>query len=206
MLCPICERETKLVLHILWSCSSAQDVWGCGPMKFPKGCNTGVNFTQWFEEMMGRCSLEELELLIEVARWMWFRRNSVVHEGEFTHSNQVFKEALIKIEDFKRFNALEQNEQALINATPPTFWQPPPLDKVKVNWDAAMNKKHGRRDIGFVTRDSKGFILATRSTTQRIVLEPIVVEVVATLHAVIFSKEIGFSDIILEGDALQIIQ
>jgi len=69
-----------------------------------------------------------------------------------------------------------------------------------------MNKKHGHRDIGFVTRDSKGFILATRSTTQRIVLEPIVVEVVATLHAVIFSKEIGFSDIILEGDALQIIQ
>lgn len=87
MLCPICERETKLVLHILWSCPSAQDVWGSGPMKFQKGCNTGVNFTQWFEEMMGHCSVEELELLTVVARWIWFRRKSIVHEGEFTHSN-----------------------------------------------------------------------------------------------------------------------
>lgn len=88
----------------------------------------------------------------------------------------------------------------------PAFWQPPLPSKIKVNWDAAVNKKHGRRGVGIVTRDSKGFILATRSTTQRIVLEPIVAEALAALHAVILSKEIGFSDIILEGDALQIIQ
>jgi hypothetical protein len=43
-------------------------------------------------------------------------------------------------------------------------------------------------------------------TTQIINVEPIVAKAVAALHVVIFIKELGFSDTILEGDALQIIQ
>jgi hypothetical protein len=77
-----------------------------------------INFTHWFEYMMGRCSLEELEILAMVAQTRWFRRNVVIHEGIFTHPNQVFREALTQVEDFRRFNAPKQKEPMLPNDTP----------------------------------------------------------------------------------------
>lgn len=41
--------------------------------------------------------------------------------------------------------------------------------------------------------------------TNKFLVEPTVAEALATLHAVEFSCELGFYDIIVEGDALQIV-
>jgi hypothetical protein len=35
-LCPVCLLEEESVVHALWDCSGAQDVWGLGPMCFQK--------------------------------------------------------------------------------------------------------------------------------------------------------------------------
>jgi len=35
-LCPCCTREAESVLHALWSCLAAQDVWGGGTIVFQK--------------------------------------------------------------------------------------------------------------------------------------------------------------------------
>lgn len=42
--------------------------------------------------------------------------------------------------------------------------------------------------------------MAAGSTTQRIVVEPIVAEAVEAFNAVIHTKDMSFLDIILEGD------
>jgi hypothetical protein len=47
--------------------------------------------------------------------------------------------------------------------------------------------------------------LADCNTTHYLAADPTMVEVWAALHAVIFSKEVGLFDILLEGDALQIV-
>jgi hypothetical protein len=44
-----------------------------------------------------------------------------------------------------------------------------------------------------------------RSTTQVISIDPTMVEAWATLQALLFCREIGLFDIILEGDAMQIV-
>ena len=35
-ICPCCYREEETVVHVLWSCPAAQDVWGSGSMIFQK--------------------------------------------------------------------------------------------------------------------------------------------------------------------------
>jgi hypothetical protein len=35
-LCPCCHSEVESVIHVLWECPGAQDVWGCGPILFQK--------------------------------------------------------------------------------------------------------------------------------------------------------------------------
>lgn len=145
---------------MIWSCPLAQDVWGCGPRIFQKGCNTRVNFTRWFEEMMGRCSLEELELLAVVAQRIWLRINATVHEGVFTHPNQIIRKALTLVDDFRRNNAPEQKEPTSLTDPPSVLWQPPSLGKIKLNRGAAVNKKLGRIGIGIVARDNNGCFMA----------------------------------------------
>jgi hypothetical protein len=48
--------------------------------------------------------------------------------------------------------------------------------------------------------------VTARSTTRFFLVELVVAEALAALHTVEFSREMGFSDIIMEGDTLQIVK
>jgi ribonuclease HI len=71
---------------------------------------------------------------------------------------------------------------------------------LKINLDAAVNKNEGRLGIGIIARDINKCIMAARSTTKRIEVEPDVVEAIAALNVVILIKEMGYRDVTLEGD------
>jgi hypothetical protein len=103
---------------------------------------------------------------------------------------------LTLVEDFKRYNASEQKEPTSTINRSPVLWQLPPTGKIKINWDAAVNKKLDRIGINIVVQDNNGCIKAARSTTQRIEVEPVVVaEAIVALHAVFLIKEMGFHDL-----------
>jgi hypothetical protein len=129
--------------------------------------------------------------------------------GEFTHPNKFFREEALALEEFKRCNMKESRtgvtERPDVHSQLP-LWQPPFLGVVKVNWDAAMNKKNGCIGFGIITRDSDGHFLGARCTHQKIEVNPLVAEVMATLSVVLFSKKVGFFDTIFEGDALHIVK
>jgi hypothetical protein len=63
---------------------------------------------------------------------------------------------------------------------------------IKVNWDAAVDKKKGCVSLGIISRDCEGRVLAARCVTQHILVEPTVVEAMAGLHAVVFSRDVGY--------------
>jgi hypothetical protein len=88
---------------------------------------------------------------------------------------------------------------------PHNYGSQPPIGMYKVNWDAIVDKKHGRLGFCIVVRDYEGFALAGRSTTNFFLAKPVVAEALATLHVVEISKEMGLIDIILKGDSLQIV-
>jgi hypothetical protein len=203
--CPICGREDETAKHILWSCPSAQDVWSCGPTKLQKGIGEGITFVHVVEEMIGRCDLAELEILAVVARKIWFRRNSVVHGGDFIHPTHVFRDAINSLEDFQKANTQDIVLRSPLQDDIPTLWRKPPPGIYKINWDAAVDKDHGRIGFGIIVRDHEGLVLAARSFTRALMVEPVVAEALAGFYAVEFSRDMSFFDIFLEGDALQIV-
>jgi hypothetical protein len=77
--CIFCNCEQETVLHILWSCPSASDVWGFCGRQVQKWSNTGNTFVEILDFMFARFDPEEVELFAEIARRLWFRRNDVVH-------------------------------------------------------------------------------------------------------------------------------
>jgi len=66
--------------------------------------------------------------------------------------------------------------------------------------------KQGQIALGIIARDWEGQVLVAQSTTRQFIVEPLFAEALAALHVVIFSKEIGFTQIMLEGDAIQIVR
>jgi ribonuclease HI len=75
----------------------------------------------------------------------------------------------------------------------------------KVNWDAAVDKKNGHIGLGIVVRDYEGVVLAAWSTTKNFLANHFVAEALLAFHAVELCRERGFFDILLKGDALQIV-
>jgi hypothetical protein len=141
--CPLCEREEETVEHILWSCPTAQDVWGESITKFQKRVCGERLFIQVFEALMGRCEMEDLELFATTARQIWLRRNEVIHGGSFTHPTQVASNAHMSLDEFRKANEVGVESDDSLEPSQSFTWQPPPRNLIKVNWDAAVSKKNG---------------------------------------------------------------
>jgi hypothetical protein len=52
--CPCCCREEETVVHVLWSCPAAQDVWGGGTLIFQKCAFNGETVQQFRDFCMDR--------------------------------------------------------------------------------------------------------------------------------------------------------
>jgi hypothetical protein len=180
--CPLCEREEETVEHILWSCPTAQDVWGGSITKFQKRVCGESLFIQVFEVLMGKCEMEELELFATIARQIWLRRNTVIHGGVFTHPSQVASNARRSLEEFRKANEIGVESEDILLSPQSIIWQPPPRNLIKVNWDAAVSKKNGCVGVGIIARDFLGKVCAARSLTVRQIIEPVVAEAMAGVH------------------------
>ena len=77
---------------------------------------------------------------------------------------------------------------------------------VKLNWDAGLNAKDGRVGLGLIARDSQGNCLAARCVSLEIKIDAAGVEAMTAANAVIFYKEMGYNNVIFEGDAMQVIK
>lgn len=85
----ICGLEAETTYHIFWGCLSARDVWGASARVFKKGEGNDV------------------EIFVETARWIWFRRNAWIHEGRFTHPNEIVRGAICVVHDFLKLNLVQ---------------------------------------------------------------------------------------------------
>lgn len=149
-----------------------------------------------------------MELLAVIARKLWLRRNSLVFERIFRHPNEVLEEAIVALEDFRRCNDLENQKVMLpvvVNNPRLDRWSLPSFGDFKVNWDASINSKDKCIGIGIVVRDSLGEVVGARCIMQETEMDPKSAESMAALKAVLFCKEVGFSQVIFEGDASQVI-
>ena len=73
--CPICTRFPETVVHVLWDCSAAQDVWASSVKLPQKGKHGLLDMFQLMEYLMERLAREDLELMVVQAWLIWTQRN-----------------------------------------------------------------------------------------------------------------------------------
>jgi hypothetical protein len=100
-LCPLCKQEVETTFHILWQCISARDVWGSGSVIFQKSCYSKPDFLHVTEDMITKCTTLEFQQFVGVARRLWLRRNTFIHDGSFLHPTTLLQQVKKGIEDFQ---------------------------------------------------------------------------------------------------------
>ena len=156
------------------------------------------------QEMSRRCNEDEMALFGVIARKIWDRRNSVLHDDIFKHPNQIIYEAQ---ELLLNFNAAQETKWGDIHREQELQkWGPPPFGKYKANWDIAIDKVNKCMGMGIIIRDYQGFVQAALCRNISSVRDPGSAEALGVLTAVEFCRDLGLLDIILEGDCLQVIK
>lgn len=79
---PICNKEDEIVIHALWACLAASDVWGDTSFK-RKWPNIAPSFWQLWTKMVDKLPPQELELSVTIFEQLWSRRSLMVFEEKF---------------------------------------------------------------------------------------------------------------------------
>ncbi|KAL4335210.1 hypothetical protein GQ457_07G004330 [Hibiscus cannabinus] len=85
-------------------------------------------------------------------------------------------------------------------------WQPPPVETVKANFDAAFKPTSGVASSGVVVRNSSVEIMGASFRSVGSVSSSFAAEASAAIHAIELVVDSGFSRAIIEGDSLTIIK
>jgi hypothetical protein len=67
-------------------------------------------FKLFMEYMFDNCSIVEVELNAKIDRRIWFRRNAVLHDGEFMHPKLVLKVSIDFVMAYRK--ALEKSVES----------------------------------------------------------------------------------------------
>lgn len=88
----------------------------------------------------------------------------------------------------------------------PAKWSPPLVGMVKINFDGAFTESNPKAGIGVVIRDDKGKLLVACSKQIPAGINAHHIKALTTMEAFRLALDTGFQHVLLEGDALMIVQ
>lgn len=204
-MCPICGLEEESAAHSLWNCLVAQDVWSQASIKLQK-----LSFINYqFDEILLMEKLNKLELseAAFIFKYIWFRRNAYVYHKGFNHPNLILHQAKDDFSAYITVNSrllYSSNSTQAVQAT--TRWLKPPIDMVKVNWDAAFTHTEQIAGVGVIIQNHEGLVLGTVHSRRQLNSDAYVIECYAFFFAVQFYIDAGFSNLIFKSDAQKVVK
>ncbi|XP_042939490.1 uncharacterized protein LOC122274519 [Carya illinoinensis] len=87
-----------------------------------------------------------------------------------------------------------------------TKWQLPPQGTTKLNVDGAIFHTNGSAGVGLILRDWEGKVLLAVSKKEVAVMEPLEIELIATLRGLQFCIPLGLQSLSIETDSLILAQ
>ena len=92
-MCAVCASSDEIVLHILWQCLLAQNIWALVKGKLQKCDSLARTFFSLAQSLKERLSRKEFELWATVAWSIWNARNIFYFEESQTPPHAILKSA-----------------------------------------------------------------------------------------------------------------
>ena len=188
--------------HVLWWCPKAREAWECSKLVLPKVDGAVLSFQDimWkllMDEVIGENHVVQTAI---VAWALWHNRNEIRCGGVRKSRQVLFKWASNYLMEYR--TAVAQNILAPSLPRLDATWCPPRGGHFKINVDGAVFSKKKAVGIGVVIRDDEGRLEATLSKKIPVRMGALEVEAKAFETGLLFAKDVGVRDVILEGDSL----
>ena len=185
-----------------WKCTRAKEVWSSLKLVFPNVFDQLSSFKEmmWCLMMDDKCSLENIELIFTCAWALWGNRNDIWHGETHKDGRQLLHWASQYLEEYRTIVDLlpvaQESVQHILK------WNLPPAPYLKFNVDGAIFIELRSVGIRIITRDWNGRFVAAMCKQIHAPLGPLEAELKAVEGGLQFAKQLGVSDLIIEGDSL----
>ncbi|KAA3485159.1 reverse transcriptase [Gossypium australe] len=201
VVCPLCKAGPEDANHLMWSCDFVRRLWKLLDLYAGLGNSTSEGKDQLVS--IFTAMTDEKRKLLSISLWaIWFMRNKLIHEGRKFSMQETVR--------FIQRYVHELQMSCKSDFTPDTkkaiFWRPPPVDFVKLNFDASFDKESKSAITAVVARNDEGLIMGACVYQCTEVADAFVAEARACERAILFAMDMGFQKIILEGDSLTVIK
>ncbi|XP_065629010.1 uncharacterized protein LOC136067299 [Quercus suber] len=101
----------------------------------------------------------------------------------------------------------QAQEQLIVTSTEERVqtWQPPPVSKFKLNFDAVIFADLGCSGMGVIICKGKGEVIGAMLAKGPGVADSLEAKALACRRALEFAIDIGFTELVIEGDCAQVI-
>ncbi|KAG6721291.1 hypothetical protein I3842_03G106200 [Carya illinoinensis] len=181
--CIVCKSEPETSSHVLWGCPAATDVWNQACVKIQKMSFHSDQFFKVWAMLVQKLEVSELEEAAVTLRGIWSRRNDLVHGKDFKHPSSLYQGAKLEAIAFIEANLVGENPQLRSERSLQTWSKP--------------------NDV--IIRDHQGFVVGTLRAPRPLNGGAYEAEACGLFVAVTFCRELGLSQVILEGDSRQVV-
>jgi hypothetical protein len=167
----------------------------------PKGI-----FLAIFHDLSSWLEVSELELMAITAHKLWTRRNRIVFGGKLLPLKCLVIEARESLSEFQQIRSSLSCPVVVVVSPCPSLWEKPPIDWIKMNWDAVLDKAKKVMGVGLRARDFKGRVRACMCSHIPYIFDPSMAEAFASRTWVELLKATGFQKLRMEGDAKMVVE
>ena len=209
-MCTSCNSEPESTLHILWLCSITKQLWQSVPWHRKLIKDTYSDFQEHLLNCVQTLSTTELKLFAMMSWSLWYQRNCVRLNKPVEPVASLLPRTYELLQEYidVQERPIQNQIQAVgqIQSRTTVSWKPPAMGRVKINYDGAVFNKTGEAGIGVIIRNPQGVVMA--SLSQRIPFPHSVeaVEATAARVAVQLAYDLGFKEVEVEGDSINIVQ
>lgn len=205
-LCPICQRYSELVEHLLLFCDWTRPIWFGAQLQIIPEVQSVNSIHGWLGHI--RESFKDqpdyLKFVLNSVMcllWnIWKSRNEAVFQNEKPLPMKVTMQAGLLINELSR---LPQNPAPPIQARVQQgkFWRKPLQGAIKFNSDAAFDKDRNKGVAGIIGRD---YVLGFTCVFP--VSSALQAEALALRESVVLASNMGIQCVVFENDNLELIQ
>ncbi|XVF32698.1 hypothetical protein REPUB_Repub17cG0105400 [Reevesia pubescens] len=199
--CVRCGQLEETICHAIWDCVFPRECWKLSSLLEVWQLDETQSLLQWFAGSASSWIQSSFDKGMVLAWAIWGSRNDEVKNNVKNTPVSTSPFALQYIEVFVK----AQQHIGFCGAPMEIRWQRPKQGFVKVNFDGAVSIAEGTGGSGVIIRDEEGSVLGACSVFHFGLQNPEIVEASAALVALSFAANMGFQQIIVEGDAARVV-
>ncbi|KAL4311431.1 hypothetical protein GQ457_01G010840 [Hibiscus cannabinus] len=197
--CHLCVDAPETIYHII-ECAFTKRI--CSNM----GINylttsSEKNWVLWLATLFDPLNVHQRLFLVVSIRAIWSYRNNKLHNNTLQSEAELIRFIRVYIAELTSHGV----SHAPSVAKTAVKWTPPPGNTIKFNFDASFDSLLQSSVSGVVAQNSDGLLMAAGTTPHRYVANPEMAEAFACEDALILAVDLGFNRIIIEGDALTVV-